>query len=321
STGFMQLRPHIITNETTLYLYYLMKSSLFLNQRDQYATGTTQVALTDNRARNILVPIAPLDMQKQIVADIEVLFSHIDAGIAALKKAKQLLEQYRQSVLKAAVTGELSKEWRQENGVNYDKSWQPLMLGDVADIIDPNPSHRYPPYDNGDVPLLATKQMVGDDDWDESTAKLTTTEFYEKRKSLHGFKSDDIIFARKGRLGLARRPPKLNHYAFSHTVFIVRGRSEINSDYLLWFLRREEVISWLLMEINVAAGVPTLGKAILKKLPLLLPSKEEQKFITEQLEKKITAICRISESIEIQLKKAEKNKQSILASAFTGRIN
>src|SRR5690606_24720681 len=61
------------------------------------------------------MPIAPPGQQKRIVAKIEELFSHIDAGIEALKKAKQLLKQYRQSILKAAVTGELTKEWREAN--------------------------------------------------------------------------------------------------------------------------------------------------------------------------------------------------------------
>ena len=65
--------------------------------------------------KNFVVPIAPLKQQKRIVDKIEKLFSHIDAGIKALQKAKQLLKQYRQSVLKAAVTGELTKEWRKAN--------------------------------------------------------------------------------------------------------------------------------------------------------------------------------------------------------------
>ena len=267
------------------------------------------------------IPLPALFIQKSIVAKIEELFSHIDAGIEALKRTKQLLKQYRQSVLKSAVTGELTKEWREKTGVSFDKTWKNLVLGNVAEIIDPNPSHRYPPYDDGDVPLMATKQMVGEDDWDESTAKLTTSEFYEKRKASHGFKRDDIIFARKGRLGLARRPPKLSRYAFSHTIFIIRGNEDINSEYLLWFLRREEAISWMLREMNVAAGVPTLGKAILGKLPLLLPSKEEQNFIADIIQEKFTVIRRMSENIELQMLKAEKNKQSILVSAYSGVLH
>ena len=66
-------------------------------------------------AEDYEIPLAPKEQQKRIVAKIEELFSHIDAGIEALKKAKQLLKQYRQSVLKAAVTGELTKEWREAN--------------------------------------------------------------------------------------------------------------------------------------------------------------------------------------------------------------
>jgi len=61
------------------------------------------------------LPIPPPEQQKRIVAKIEELFSHIDAGIEALKKAQKLLKQYRQSVLKAAVTGELTKDWREAN--------------------------------------------------------------------------------------------------------------------------------------------------------------------------------------------------------------
>lgn len=297
--------------------YYLQ---LIKEQLLDAAKGVAVQNISSKTIESWNIPLAPPEQQKRIVAKIEELFSHIDAGIEALKKAKQLLKQYRQSVLKAAVTGELTKEWRDENGVFFDKTWQSLEFGDVVEIIDPNPSHRYPPYDDGDVPLMATKQMVGEDDWDESTAKLTTSEFYEQRKASHGFKSDDIIFARKGRLGLARRPPKISRYAFSHTIFIMRGNADIHSEYLLWFLRREDAISWLLREMNVAAGVPTLGKAILGKLPLLLPTKNEQKIIAEKIEEKITAVQRMAENIDLQLMKAEKNKQAILASAFAGDI-
>ena len=44
------------------------------------------------------------------------LFTKLDAGVAALQKAKALLKHYRQSVLKAAVEGKLTEEWRRENG-------------------------------------------------------------------------------------------------------------------------------------------------------------------------------------------------------------
>ena len=57
----------------------------------------------------------PLHEQHRIVAKIEELFSDLDAGVAALKRAKANLKRYRAAVLKAAVEGKLTEEWRAKN--------------------------------------------------------------------------------------------------------------------------------------------------------------------------------------------------------------
>ena len=54
----------------------------------------------------------PLNEQRRIVSKIEELFSDLDAGVAALKRAKANLKRYRAAVLKAAVEGKLTEEWR-----------------------------------------------------------------------------------------------------------------------------------------------------------------------------------------------------------------
>jgi type I restriction enzyme S subunit len=59
--------------------------------------------------------IAPLNEQRRIVAKIEELFSDLDAGVAALERAKANLKRYRAAVLKAAVEGKLTESWRAEH--------------------------------------------------------------------------------------------------------------------------------------------------------------------------------------------------------------
>ena len=56
--------------------------------------------------------IAPIETQQAIVNKIESLFDEIDEGIGRLKTAVQQIQQYRQSLLKNAFNGELTKEWR-----------------------------------------------------------------------------------------------------------------------------------------------------------------------------------------------------------------
>lgn len=114
STEFHVLRPK--ADIDSCYLYYFVSSSAFRHKAAHNMKGAVgQKRVPTNYLREQRIPVPPLDTQKRIVAKIEELFSHIDAGIAALNQAKQLLRQYRQSVLKAAVTGELTKEWREQN--------------------------------------------------------------------------------------------------------------------------------------------------------------------------------------------------------------
>ena len=56
--------------------------------------------------------LPPAAEQTRIVAKLEELLSDLDAGVAELKAAQKKLGQYRQSLLKAAVEGALTAEWR-----------------------------------------------------------------------------------------------------------------------------------------------------------------------------------------------------------------
>jgi type I restriction enzyme S subunit len=60
-------------------------------------------------------PVPPFVEQRRIIAKIEELFSDLDAGVAALKRAKANLKRYRAAVLKAAVEGKLTEQWRAQH--------------------------------------------------------------------------------------------------------------------------------------------------------------------------------------------------------------
>lgn len=63
------------------------------------------------------IPLAPLAEQRRIVARVDALFAEIAEGEAALEAARKGLDTFRRALLKAAVTGELTKDWRENNPV------------------------------------------------------------------------------------------------------------------------------------------------------------------------------------------------------------
>jgi type I restriction enzyme S subunit len=71
--------------------------------------------LSSKTIGEIDLPLPPRAEQTRIVEKLEELLSDLDAGVAELKAARKKLGQYRQSLLKAAVEGALTAEWRKQN--------------------------------------------------------------------------------------------------------------------------------------------------------------------------------------------------------------
>ncbi|MFT0635762.1 hypothetical protein ACMFY5_27245, partial [Pseudomonas sihuiensis] len=71
--------------------------------------------LSSKTIGEIELPLPPRAEQTRIVVKLEELLTDLDAGVAELKAAQKKLAQYRQSLLKAAVEGALTAEWRAKN--------------------------------------------------------------------------------------------------------------------------------------------------------------------------------------------------------------
>lgn len=74
--------------------------------------GTTVNSIETQRLLDYEIPLAPPEQQKRIVAEIEKQFSRLDEAVANLKRVKANLKRYKAAVLKAAVEGKLTEEWR-----------------------------------------------------------------------------------------------------------------------------------------------------------------------------------------------------------------
>lgn len=93
------------------YLYWFSTITNF----DSEARASVIPSIRKSDIANLKFPLPPFDEQTRIVEKLEELLSDLDAGVAELKAAQKKLVQYRQSLLKAAVEGALTAEWRKHN--------------------------------------------------------------------------------------------------------------------------------------------------------------------------------------------------------------
>lgn len=96
------------------YLQYFLNSWDFvsyashLNEGDRPRVDFTQLAPYP-------FPYIGIDEQGRIAAEIEKQFSRLDEAVANLKRVKANLKRYKAAVLKAAVEGKLTEQWRKEH--------------------------------------------------------------------------------------------------------------------------------------------------------------------------------------------------------------
>ncbi len=96
------------------FVYYLLQTQIFQVPL-KMISRSAQNGFAKHEIAHIEIPVPPIETQQAIVNKIESLFDEIDEGIGRLKTAAQQIQQYRQSLLKNAFNGELTKEWRSKH--------------------------------------------------------------------------------------------------------------------------------------------------------------------------------------------------------------
>ena len=107
--GLAAIRP--TDGISTKFILYLLRR--FETDLAGKGTGTTFQAISGNQLKSFEVPVPPLSEQERIVTKLEETFTQLEAGVAELRNAKAQLKRYRAAVLKSAVEGELTREWRE----------------------------------------------------------------------------------------------------------------------------------------------------------------------------------------------------------------
>ena len=354
-----------------LYHYFNYIRPRMINENRQ---GITQVNLNTTIVKNIDVPVFELEQQKRIVSKIEELFSHIDAGIEALKIAKQLLKQYRQSVLKAAVTGELTKEWREANKdklepasqllerilkerrekweeqqleqfktkgkMPKDDKWKDKHKGPIA--ADPSRKHEIPElwtwatfdqigdrvtvghvgsmkdeYIDEGVPFLRS-QNVRENRYDSTGLKYVSPEFHQQLQK-SSLQPGDLVTVRSGSVGVTCFIPEHLKEANCSDLVIVKQPKAVIPKLAAYYMNT--ITQTKVAAEKVGVALTHFNTKSMAEMPLPVPPLQEQEILVELVDQKLSDVEKLDAVIDEQLIKSERNKQAVLASAFSGKLN
>ena len=301
----------------------------YLNTFDYhgYLTGTTRLKLNQSAMRKIPIPLPPLAEQHRIVAKLEMLFTQLDVAVDNLKKAQVQLQRYRQSVLKAAFEGELTRKWRErypsklesvsisevstmDSLTELPDSWMWTTLVCCAEILD---SQR--------VPINAKERQTRISDKPESELYP----YYGATGQVDWI--DDYLFDEELVLLGEDGAPFLDF--LKDTAYLISGKSWVNNhahvlkantqmssnQFLCHYLNTFDYHGYLTGTTRLK-----LNQSAMRKIPVPLPSLPEQEQIVTELERYFSITDETDTILEEELKRAERLRQSILKHAFSGKL-
>lgn len=311
--GFKSVVPNGSIN--SLYLYYFLTSAK--KQADELASGTTFKEISGTNFKCIQIPLPPLAEQQRIVAKIEELFSELDKGIESLKKAQEQLKVYRQSVLKYAFEGKLTnpdvKEGELPEGWGNKSLKELTIKADKVRLRDKNAEADFYYLDIGGIDNSRNKIVSHKTyKWKDAPSRAQQIVFYK-----------DILFStvRTYLRNIAQvNDEKFDNQICSSGFTVLRADNNTDSGYLFKYVLYEGFLTPL-NELQTGTSYPAVRDEDVLSQQINLPkSKEEQVKIVQEIESRLSVCDKIEESIEQGLQQAGALSQSILKSAFEGKL-
>ena len=315
------------------YLHYFLKSQFGYINSNTKGTGIPHV--DPAKLWSIPYPLAPLNEQKRIADKLDSILAKVDRAQARLDKIPGILKRFRQSVLAAATSGELTREWRGSDadvytditGLSIPVEWRMCTIEDIGVVKG---GKRLPKGDelteiNTGFPYIRAGQLkhgtVVQGDSARNRQMFLEPETQKKIKRYTVNEGDVYLTIVGASIGDAGVIPSMLHQAnlTENAAKITDFTDSINAEYLSIWLRSERLQELIQLEIKSGAQ----GKLALKRintLPVPLPPVNEQKEITRVVGELLSYSDSVEKSFEKIKLRIDRLTQSILTKAFRGEL-
>lgn len=282
--------------------------------------GINLPRVSEKTILNTTFPLPPLSEQQRIVERIEELFAKLDEAKERLQEVANSFAVRKAAILHKAFTGELTKQWRRENGVS-DESWEEKKLGEVCSV-NPRKIDAKNLDDNLEVsfiPMAAVSDVLGE------IVNPEVKNLEDVRTGFTNFAEGDVIFAKitpcmeNGKSAVVG--PLLNDIGYGSTEFyVLRCKEELYNKYLYHMVRNTTFRAEAKAVMTGAVGQQRVPKTFLQEYQLLLPTIPEQHEIVRLIDDLLARERSAQQAAEQALASIDLMKKSILARAFRGEL-
>lgn len=294
--------------------YQLKATSIQIAKDNARGGGMNNVSLGDLKKTS--VKLAPLPEQKAIAEKLDTLLAQVENTKARLEGIPVILKQFRQSVLAAAVSGELTED--------YVDEWNKVSLGNL--IQDGPQNGIYKPsklYGEG-TRIIRIDGFYDGKLMDWGAVKRVKVDNAECEK--WGLKINDILVNRVnsmeylGKCALIETLPE--PAVFESNIMRISINTQIaDAGYLTLFLRSQIGLERLRANAKQAVNQASINQGDVKACLIDMPkSVVEQQKIVRRVETLFTFADKIEQQVQTALENVNNLTQSILAQAFSGEL-
>ncbi len=264
---------------------------------------------------NTLVLVPPLPEQKRIADKLDALLARVDACRGRLDRVPGILKRFRQSVLAAATSGELTREWREERGLEGE--WPVVDLESVASDFSYGSAAKSSRA--GKVPVLRMGNIQdGLLDWGELVFTSDAAEISKYRLS-----SGDVLFNRTNSPELVGKTAVFRgerDAIYAGYLIRVRCGERLLPDYLNYCLGSPagRVYCWQVKSDGVSQS--NINARKLAAFTFGLPNVEEQREIIRRVEELLSLNLTLGSKSGRARELVDRLTPSALAKAFRGEL-
>ncbi|MEL0631689.1 restriction endonuclease subunit S [Pseudoalteromonas carrageenovora] len=277
------------------------------------AYGAAQPNISAKAIEELIVPIAPLNEQIRIADKLDSILAKVNKAQSRLDKIPAILKRFRQSVLATATSGELTREWREDDG----HQWRTVQLKDVGKGFNYGSSAKSKP--EGDVPVLRMGNLQGGKlDWSNL---VFTSDEAEIEKYL--LETGDILFNRTnspelvGKTSIYRGEQRAIYAGY---LIRVKGSEQLNTEFLNIQLNSPHARDYCWQVKTDGVSQSNINAKKLQAYEFDLPPMSEQLEIVRRVNE-LFSRADLFERRYLDARKAfSRLTQSILAKAFRGEL-